>query len=88
MSYSVEFSEDADDALSKMDNSLKIPIMAWIRKNLVGCEDPRRHGYALTGPLAGLWSYRVGKYRLVAEIHDNVLVVVIITIGNRKNVYD
>lgn len=88
MTFSVEFSEKADEDLQKLDISQRAPIMAWIKKNLVDCEDPRRSGHALTGPFAGFWRYRVGKYRLVAEIRDDVLTIVIVAVGNRKNIYD
>lgn len=87
MSYEVRFTERADKDLRKLDFSQRANIMAWVRKNLVDCEDPRRSGHALTGDLAGLWRYRVGGYRLVAEIHDGELVILVIEVAHRRNVY-
>ena len=49
---------------------------------------PRRMGKALTGDFKGAWRYRLGDYRIIAEIHDDTLTILVITIGNRKNVYD
>jgi len=50
--------------------------------------DPRIRGHALTGPLAGLWRYRVGDYRIICDTHDERLVVLVIDIGNRDHIYD
>lgn len=88
MRYEVRFTERADRELMKLDIPQRSQIMAWIKKNLVDCEDPRRTGHALTGDLGGLWRYRVGKYRIVAEISDRELIIVVFEIGHRKNVYD
>ena len=87
MSYEVRFTEHADRDLRRLDRPQRAQVMAWIGRNLVGCEDPRRSGRALAGDLAGLWRYRVGEYRIVAEIHDGELVIVVIEVGHRRNVY-
>ncbi len=91
MSYRVEYSSDAKKSLLKMKK--KDPIEAlriynWIGKNLENCDDPRRTGKALTGQYKGSWRYRVGDYRILAEIHDGVLVILLIDIGHRSIVYD
>ena len=91
MSYRVEYSSDAKKSLLKMKK--KDPIEAlriynWIGKNLENCDDPRRTGKSLTGQYKGSWRYRVGDYRILAEIHDDVLVILLIDIGHRSIVYD
>lgn len=91
MSYRVEYSEDAVFFLEKLsrknpDDALR--IYNWIGKNLEGCEEPRRTGKALSGQFKGSWRYRLGDYRILAEIHDDVLLIFIFGIGNRRNVYD
>ena len=88
MRYSVEISEFAEKELLKLDSSQRRQIMAWIKKNLVDCEDPRRTGHPLTGEFQGLWRYRVGRYRIIAEIIDSRLVIVVVEVGHRKNIYD
>lgn len=55
-----------------------------LSKRFVNCVDPRQHGEALTGNLTGIWRYRVGDYRLFAEIQDDVLIIEMIRIGYRK----
>ena len=91
MNYRVEYSDDARKSLSKMkkkDPMDALRIYNWIGKNLVDCEDPRRTGKALTGQYKGSWRYRVGDYRILAEIRDDVLVILLIDIGHRSTVYD
>lgn len=87
MSYDVRFTERADRELRKLDMPQCAQMMAWIKRNLIDCEDPRRTGHALTGDFSGLWRYRVGDYRIVAEIHDNELVILVVEVGHRRNVY-
>ena len=91
MSYRVEYSDDAKKSLLKMkkkDPMEALRIYNWIEKNLVGCEDPRRTGKPLSGQYKGSWRYRIGDYRILAEIHDDVLLILLVDIGHRNNVYD
>ena len=62
-------------------------IAAWIEKNLVETDDPRRHGKALKIELKDYWRYRVGNYRLLADIDDEEIKIIIIHIGHRREVY-
>jgi mRNA interferase RelE/StbE len=58
-----------------------------LRRRIATAEDPRRFGRPLTGDLKGLWRYRVGDYRIVAAIEDNRFVVLVVTVGHRRDVY-
>lgn len=87
MTYSVRFSKSADRELMRLDRQNRAQIMSWIKKKLLESEDPRRFGHALTADLSGYWSYRVGDYRLVCEIHDAVLVIVVVEVGHRRDIY-
>lgn len=62
-------------------------IKAWIEKNLVGCENPRQHGKGLTANHSGRWRYRIGDYRLIAEIIENEVIILILNIGHRSDIY-
>lgn len=62
--------------------------MGWIEKNLVGCPDPRVHGKPLSSNRAGEWRYRVGDYRIIADIKDQELIILVIAIGHRRDVYE
>ena len=87
MSYHVEFTKTALKELKKMDRYNASMILGWIRKNLEGCEDPRQHGKGLTANRSGQWRYRVGDYRLLAEIQEDKIVILILNIGHRSDIY-
>lgn len=88
MTYRIEFTADALKALKKMDKHTASLIFAWIKKNLDGCENPRQHGKGLSANKAGLWRYRVGDYRLIADIQDDKVIILVLNIGHRREVYD
>lgn len=85
--YRVEYTPQAVKQLAKLDRQTRIFIYAWIDKNLQGCENPRKHGKSLTANKRGQWRYRVGDYRLLAEIEDKKIVILILTIGHRREIY-
>ncbi|WP_455656395.1 type II toxin-antitoxin system RelE family toxin [Phascolarctobacterium sp.] len=87
MSYSVEYATSVYKSLKKIDKPTRLLILNWIEKNLVGCENPRQHGKPLIGNNAGVWRYRVGNYRILADILDDKLIIQVIKIGHRKSVY-
>lgn len=88
MKYTIEYTDKAIKSLKKLDKSVLKMIKAWIDKNLVGTEDPREHGKGLTSNRSGQWRYRVGDYRILAEIQDDKLVILVIGIGHRSQIYD
>ena len=63
-------------------------LVGWIEKNLVYCIDPRVQGKALVANHKGKWRYRVGDYRLLALIEDEEIVITIIDVGHRKDIYE
>lgn len=81
------FSKRAEKQLSKMDAGMRRIIVAWLLKNVDGCDDPRAHGKGLTGNLSGAWRYRIGDYRVLCDIRDDELVVLALEIGHRREVY-
>ncbi len=85
--YRVEFTEKALKALKKLDRYTALLITAWIRKNLEGCTNPRQHGKGLVGDKSGQWRYRVGDYRLLAEIQDDRIIILILNVGHRREIY-
>ena len=86
--YAVTYADKAVKALQKMDRYIAAMLLGWIEKNLVGCENPRLHGKALDHDFKGYWRYRVGDYRLLANIQDELLVIEIIRAGHRRDIYD
>jgi len=87
MSYTVKLSDTAIKELQKLDKYTSRIIIAWVEKYLQGCDNPRQHGHALKENKKDYWRYRVGKYRLIAKINDDVIEIVIVNIGHRDNVY-
>lgn len=85
--YHVEFTKSALKTLKKMDKSTAALIYGWIRKNLEGCDNPRAHGKGLTANKSGQWRYRIGDYRILADINDNKVLILVINIGHRKDIY-
>lgn len=63
-------------------------ILGWVQKNLEGCENPRQHGKGLTANRSGQWRYRVGDYRLLADIKEDTITILIINVGHRRDVYN
>lgn len=88
MKYEVIFTNKAEKSLKKIDPSHQKIILSWIKNNLVDCEEPRIQGKALTGDKKGYWRYRVGAYRLITKIDDGQLIIIVINISHRKDVYD
>ena len=87
MSYKEEYTEQAIKELRKIDKHTQFFILAWIEKNLVDCENPRQHGKGLTANRSGEWRYRVGDYRIIAEIEDEKVIILVLTVGHRREVY-
>ena len=87
MSYSVKYKKSAQKKLEKFDACVRNRIKAWIEENLSGCENLRAKGHALEGDLSGLWRYRVGDYRIIAQIRDEEVVILVVKIAKRGEVY-
>ena len=87
MTFRVVFTESARKELKKLDKYTQKIILLWLQKNLDGCSDPRIHGQALTSNRVGQWRYRVGDYRIIASIEDDKLVILVIAVGHRREIY-
>jgi mRNA interferase RelE/StbE len=84
--WRVEFDRAADRDLRKLGSEAERLITLYLRERIATAADPRRFGHALTGELKGLWRYRVGDYRIVAAIEADRFVVLVVTIGHRRDV--
>ncbi len=86
--WRVEFDRDAARDLRKLDHTAQQQILRYLRQRIATAEDPRRFGRALTNDLKGLWRYRVGDFRIVAKIEDDRFIVLVLTVGHRREVYE
>jgi len=87
LAWTVKFSDDAKRDLQKLDKPLQKRITSFLSSRMQNTDNPRATGKALQGELAGYWRYRVGDYRLICQIKDGELVILVIEIGHRKNIY-
>jgi len=87
LDWTVEYAEIARKQLRKLDKSLAQRIVDFMDERVAATGDPRRVGKALKGPLGDLWSYRVGDFRILCDIQDGKLMVLVLQIGNRREVY-
>lgn len=85
--YKIELSENALNNLKKLDKQIAQMILSWIKKNLENCENPRVFGKGLVADKKSIWRYRIGEYRILTHIFEDRLVVLIVTIGHRKDIY-
>ncbi len=85
--YRVVFTDVAIKELKKLDRHTALLIIAWVRKNLEGCSNPRAFGKGLTVNRSGQWRYRIGDYRLIADISDETITILVLSVGHRKDVY-
>jgi len=88
MMFSIEYTKTAARQLMKMDRKIAAFIVSYIDEKLVNCENPRLCGKVLKGSLNDIWRYRVGDYRILAKIEDQRVIITIVEIGHRKNVYE
>ena len=88
MAWSVELSAEADRELRKLDAQHSKRILKFLRDRVARLDDPRSIGKALHGSRLGeFWKYRVGDYRLICKIEDDLLVILVLRIGHRKEIY-
>ena len=87
MAWTIEYAETAKKQLRKLDRAAARRIVDFMDERVAPSDDPRAMGKALKGPLGDLWSYRVGDFRVICDIQDKVLTVLVLRIGNRREVY-
>jgi len=87
MRWTVRLSETALKTLEKINKPEQLRIRQFIKDTLASLDNPRAIGKALQGNLKGLWRYRVGDYRLVCQIYNHELIIMVLEIGHRKDVY-
>ncbi len=88
MAWNVELAESAERELAKLDPEHKKRILKFLEQRVARLDDPRSPGQALRGSRLGeFWKYRVGDYRLICKIEDDRLVVLVLRMGHRREIY-
>jgi mRNA interferase RelE/StbE len=88
MSWVYRFDARALKELKKLDRQTQKEIIDYLDERIAGKEGPRRFGKGIKADLVGLWRYRVGNYRILCQIHDGELVVLVIAVGHRRDIYE
>ena len=87
MAWKVDLSPTARKQLRQLDKSVSRRILKFINERLDKLDDPRQIGARLQGTLSEFWKYRVGDYRLICSLEDDKLVILVLRIGHRKEIY-
>ncbi len=88
MAWKIELARDAESELRKMDRQAAKRILRFLHDHVAMLEDPRSIGEALKGSRFGeFWKYRVGAYRVISHIKDDALLILVVKIGHRREVY-
>ena len=88
MTWKIEFDERARKELRKLDRTAQSNILHYLRKKIATKDNPRRFGDPLRKNLSGFWKYRIGAYRIICDIQEDVVTVRVIRVGHRKNIYE
>lgn len=88
MTWNVEWDDAAVKELRKLDKQTQREILRYFRERITTDEPPQRFGKPLTGDKTGLWRYRVRDYRMICHIEDDTLIVLVLRVGHRKDVYE
>jgi mRNA interferase RelE/StbE len=88
MAWRIDLSDSAAKQLRKLDPQIAKRILTFLRDRVATLDDPRSIGEALRGKeLGDFWKYRVGDWRIIADLDDGVLLITVIRLGNRREVY-
>ena len=88
MAWKIELSRQVDSELGKLDPPQRTRILKFLRDRLAPLDNPRSIGQALHGSRLGeFWKYRVGDYRLICKIEDDRLLILVLRVGHRREIY-
>lgn len=87
MAWRIEITRIATRQITKLDRTAQKAIQRFLRESLSRADNPRLWGRALQGEKRGLWRYRVGDYRLICDIQDEKITILVLELGHRKDVY-
>ena len=88
MAYEIEFDPEAVKDLKRLDRPIQRRIVGFLKERVATPDNPRQIGEALAGAkLGNYWKYRVGDWRIICDIQDRRIIVRVLRIGNRREVY-
>ena len=88
MAWQIEFDQSAKKELAKLDRQVARRLIDFLKNRVLNLRDPRSVGQALRGSTLGeFWKYRVGDFRIIASIQDDRMIVLVLRVGNRNDIY-
>jgi mRNA interferase RelE/StbE len=87
LAWTIEYADTAKGQLRKLDKQMARRIVDFMEERIAGLENPRNTGKALVGPHGDFWRYRVGDYRVICDIQEGALRVLVVQVGNRREIY-
>ena len=87
MAWRIEFTHTAEKQIVRLDRQAQAGILSYLRQRVQPSENPRQFGKALYGDKPGLWRYRLGKHRIICDIQDETLTVLVLALAHRKEAY-
>jgi mRNA interferase RelE/StbE len=87
LAWTIDYTGSAESQLRKLDSQTARRILDYMDNRVAVLDNPRTLGIALSGQLGGLWRYRVGDCRVICEIQDSALCILVVTLANRREVY-
>jgi len=84
--WKIEFSDTARKQMAKLDRHVAAEIIRYLRERIATEEDPKRFGEPLRRELVGFWKYRVGAHRLICDIQEEKLLVLVLRVGHRSKI--
>ena len=87
MAWTIDYADTARQQLRKLNRQTARRIVDFMDERTAALENPRATGKALTGPLGGFWRYRIGDCRVICDLQDGALRVLVVLVGNRREIY-
>ena len=87
MNWRIEYTRTAETQLRKLDKPVARHILDYLDEKIATLDNPRTRGKSLSGHLGELWRYRIGDYRVICEIQDSIMNVLVVEVGHRKQIY-
>jgi mRNA interferase RelE/StbE len=87
LAWTIEYSESATKSLQKLDRSIAKRVVNYMEQRIATLPDPRLSGKPLSGGMKGLWRYRVADYRIICRIEDRQVIILVVDVDHRREVY-
>ena len=88
MAWKIEFDHRALKEFKKLDRSIQKTMLKYLKERIATADDPRLLGKALADNLKGLWRYRVGNYRIICQVIEDEITILVLRVGHRRLIYE